>query len=423
MAARPVHSAAPLSEREIFLYGCLGFVVPYLGLFVIPTFFGHEWMFRPEPLPTFSPVGGDLRQLLSWGPDGRYPAGMPSHGYPPLSNVFLAVMHRLPFSVAYAVLTATTLALFLLLLGLPLHHARARHVPPLVAMFLITGLLSYGLQFEIERGQFNVLAFGLSAGGVWLFHAKPRWRMLAYALFCAGIQLKLYPAILGLLLIADYRDWKGTLRRAGGLAAVNVLLLFSLGPGRLVEFVSALNYVAYGQGFSGWSINHSIDSFVTFVITTLSRHLVLPAYASAVAEWTLLLSWFACISAILGLNYRDRQSGLDPYLLLACAISALVIPPISSDYKLSLLVAPTAMAVVEFERYAGSPSHPRRPGIAALVMMIAAYATTLFPYSLKPTLLDNNCLALLVMLGCVTAMAAIRSTVRASATLAPLPRC
>lgn len=417
MTPRAVRSATPLSEREIFLWGCLGFVLPYLAWFIVPTFFSRRVMFHPEAVPTMDPIATDLHNMMGWGRDWLDPS-VPYHGYPPLSNVLFAVMYQLPFTVTYAVLTATTLALFLLLLlGLPLHCTRPRKVSPLLALFLVTGLLSYGLQFEIERGQFNVLAFGLGACGVWLFHAKPRWALLAYALFCAGIQLKLYPAILGLLLTHDYRDINGNLRRAGRLAAVNIILLFALGPQRFLEFMSAIGAVA--SGFAGWSLNHSIDSFVTFADITLSRHIALPAYASAVAHWTLTLSSLACLGAIFGLNYRDRQTGLDPYLLLACTISALLIPPVSLDYKLSILVAPTALAVIEFAQRAAVPSHPRGPGIAALFLMIAAYATTLFTYELKPTVLDNNCVALFVMLGCVTAMAAMRSVASASSSAVP----
>lgn len=223
---------------------------------------------------------------------------------------------------------------------------------------------------------------------------------------------KLHPAILGLLLTHDYRDMKGNMRRAGSLAAVNFLLLLAVGPQRFLEFMSSIGAVA--AGFSGLTINHSIDSFVTYASVTLGRHVAVPALASQIIEWGMTLSWLGCLGAIFGLNYRDRQSGLDPYLLLACTIGAMVIPSVSFDYKLSILVAPAALAVIEFERWAAFPSHPRHAGIAALVLMVGAYTTTLFSFELKPALLQNNCLALFVMLGCVTAMAVMRSNVKAA---------
>jgi hypothetical protein len=86
----------------------------------------------------------------------------------------------------------------------------------------------------------------------------------------------------------------------------------------------------------------------------------------------------------------------------------LLIPPISYDYKLSLLVAAVALAALEFERMAAD-SHPGAFGLAAFVLMVAAYTTTLYSFAFKPTMLDNNCPALFVMLACVTALTALRS--------------
>ena len=41
--------------------------------------------------------------------------------------------------------------------------------------------------------------------------------------------------------------------------------------------------------------------------------------------------------------YRQKQNGINPFLLLACTIGALLIPSVSNDYKLSILAAPVAI--------------------------------------------------------------------------------
>jgi len=41
--------------------------------------------------------------------------------------------------------------------------------------------------------------------------------------------------------------------------------------------------------------------------------------------------------------YKKNQTGIDPYLLFTCACAALLIPPISHDYKLPILVGPAAI--------------------------------------------------------------------------------
>lgn len=397
-----------LSQSSTFRWGFIGFLVSYVGCFLIPTFFSGDTMFAPEIVPSIGPIAGDLRTMLRWGAAWR-DAAAPYHGYPPLTNALFAAWTLLPFPVLFALLSTATIGLLLsLALLLPRYYAGAGGVGALVGLIVGTSLFSYGVQLEIERGQFNMLAFGLASLGVWLFHAKPRWSFFAYALFSAGVQMKLYPAILGLLLIRDYRDHRSNVRRAIGLGLANFALLFAMGWTRFLEFASALGRLT-DEYSGGYTLNHSISSFAAFVTTTLGRHMTIPASAGAVVESVLMLYLFGCLFAIVALNYRDRRTGIDPYLFLACTIAAMAIPTVSLDYKLAMLVAPLALAVTEFERWA-SESDASPAGNAALMVMLAAYGTTLFTYKLKPTALDNNGLALVVILGCVTAMAQMRSS-------------
>jgi hypothetical protein len=406
-----------LRSVTIFVWACAGFLVSYLLLFVTPVFFSGPAMSTEAPVPWLTPIAVDLRMAIDFGRLWLN-GSSPYNGlnlYPPLSTLLFAFWSGVGFETAHITLAVTTVALlFTLLIGLSLHHSKGRGLSPLTALFLFSSVQSYGLLFELERGQFNVLAMGVSLCGVWLFHARPRWRLLAFALFSLGVQLKLYPAILVLLLIEDYRDTIGNLRRAAGLALVNVALMFAFGPRLFADFVAAFGQLAFQ--FSG-PANHSIDSFSVFATETLSRHWTLPASFPAMAEAVMLVGFGGCLATIVWLNRRDRRPGLDPYLLLACTIGALLIPPISYDYKLSILVAPVALAALEFERTAAD-THPGAIGLAAFVVMVSAYTTTLYSFAFKPTVLDNNCPALFVMLACVTALAALRSA-EPAANLAP----
>lgn len=397
-----------LRSVTIFVWACAGFVVPYLLLFVAPVFFAGPTMSTEAPLPWLSPIAVDLHSVIDFGRLWLN-GSSPYNGinlYPPLSTLLFAFWAGIGFETAHIVLAVATVALlFTLLIGQALHHSRGRGISPVTALFLFSSVQSYGLLFELERGQFNLLAMGASLGGVWLFHARPRWRLLAYALFSIGVQLKLYPAILALLLIDDYRDTSGNLRRASGLALVNVLLLFALGPRLFADFVAAFGQLAFQ--FSG-PANHSINSFAVFAAETLARHWTVPASFPALAETLMLVIFGGCLVTIVVLNRRDQRSGLDPYLLLACSIGALLIPPISYDYKLSILVPAIALAALEFERTAAH-THPGAFGVGSFVVMVSAYSTTLYSFAFKPTVLDNNCPALFVMLACVTALAALRS--------------
>ena len=401
-----------LSSVKIFVSACVGFVVPYVLLFVAPVFFAGPTMLTEPPVPWLTPIAVDLRAVIDFGQlwlDGLTPYNG-SNVYPPISILLFVFWAKIGFDAAYILLALVTVALlFTLTIGLALHHSRGGALSPLMALFLFSSLGSYGVLFEFERGQFNVMAMGLSLCGVWLFHARPRWKILAYALFSIGIQLKLYPAILGLLLTRDYRDTAGNVRRAAWLGVINILLLFAAGPQMFVDFVRAVDQLAFK--FGGSPANLSIDSFALFANGALARHVTMPAWFPAVAGSVMLLFLLACLAIIFMLNRRDQQRGLDPYLLLACTIAAMLIPPISYDYKLSILAPAIALAALEFERGARHV-HPGSLGLAAFVVMVAAYTTTLYSFGFKPTVLDNNCPALLVILACVTGLAVLRSAAR-----------
>ena len=126
-------------------------------------------------------------------------------------------------------------------------------------LIFITGLTSYGFQFELERGQFNVIAMALCFSAIFLFHRKPKLSWLAYILFTIAIQLKLYPAIYILFFVRDWKDILANLRRFLCLGIVNIALLFILGWGVFLDFLNSLRGTAIDQMI--WVGNLSIRSF------------------------------------------------------------------------------------------------------------------------------------------------------------------
>jgi len=87
-------------------------------------------------------------------------------------------------------------------------------------------------------------------------------------------------------------------------------------------------------------------------------------------------------------------------LLLACTIGALLIPPVSHDYKLSILAAPVAILLSEMSSYTeGAIRSPRHFLTMMLVFILSfAYSTTLFSYTNKPLFMAYNFPALMTML-------------------------
>jgi hypothetical protein len=96
----------------------------------------------------------------------------------------------------------------------------------------------------------------------------------------------------------------------------------------------------------------------------------------------------ALIAVVLRRAWRARGDGVNPYLLLALTIGALVIPSISNDYKLPVLAPALSIFLVS----GGSPKDTGRKSIFySLVLLISlSYSITTFSLGLRPPLLDNS---------------------------------
>ena len=116
----------------------------------------------PEYIPAIDPIGVDLQQMLSYS-DSLFTAKQtPYIGfnlYPPLASVLFIPLLTVKFSLAYRIVTLVNIISYVLMtLVLVLRIGKERQVSSLLMLIFITGVFSYGFQFELERGQFNVIA-------------------------------------------------------------------------------------------------------------------------------------------------------------------------------------------------------------------------------------------------------------------------
>ena len=293
--------------------------------------------------------------------------------YPPLTILFHMIFIPLDPVTSYAAISLLTLAAFVLAtVAIPGQFAQAGKWSPAILFFLITGLVSYGFQFEVERGQFNVIAIFFVVAAIWLFHRQPRLRWLSYILFTVGVHLKIYPLIFIVNLIDDWRDWKGILKRFALLGGMNLATLFVLGPGSLVQFLK--NITGFAEARTTWTRNHSITAFVQLLQG-------LAPGSSKNWDWLQILLGLIVLAglALIGWQaYKRNQPGLDPSLLIGCAAVALTIPSISFDYTLAIL--PIALAL------GFSNANNLRKGIVPAVLLSLtglAYGLTLFSVTQK----------------------------------------
>jgi len=383
-----------------------GFAVSYMAFFIGPVFLNHAHMMQIyEYLPRINPVGVDLSQMLSYSNSWFVSGNTPYIGYnlyPPLASILFAPLLAVNFTKAFILVTIITIASYSLsVFIIPLFSGRERKTSPLLILVFVTGLFSYGFQFELERGQFNVIAMFLCLLSIWIYHYQHKYRFLAYVLFSLSIQLKVYPVIFIVMFIQDWRDWKNNIRRVLGLTVANVALLFVMGPGVFVDFLKAIQ--AQSANPPIWDGNHSIRSFVGGITDKLRADNLVTNDYSSLMQITLLVMILACVFVIILKAFREKSNGMNTNLLLACTIAALLIPSVSHDYKLSILAAP--MALFYHQRsFAESDSFRLRMVLSLLAfVMCTAYSSTLFSFTNKPTLLGNNLTALMVMLFAVTA--------------------
>ena len=358
-----------------------GWLVVWLALAV----WGRGPLWPPE-LPA-QPVGGDLAMMLgyaqSWLATGDPYAAL--NPYPPLAAVLFAPLTKLPFAAALAVMTALTLFVFVVTTAWLPRLVWPRAERKAVWLVALVGLFSYGLFFELRWGQFNVVALGCAAWGIFCFHRAcgPAMRLVGYALFCVGVQLKLYPALLVFLFTKDARAWGVNLWRWAALGAVNAALLFALGGavaqafGHSVQAQAAAPYV--------WVGNHSLQSWAAGVGQPAVVPWLFAGYALCLG-WGLARAWWqptaipVANAALLGV------------------LGMLLLPGVSHDYKLSLL--PMGFAGVVAAHGAGLVWRRENLGrLLTLAGVSVMVAWTLFPPAAKPAALQNNAPALLA--GCI----------------------
>lgn len=400
----------PTNDWPVVLWVLMGYLAVYILLFLFPVFLSPNLAmnYLTGYIPNLNPIGNDLTVMVDliqgWVAGSQSPYTI--QFYPPLTYILFAPLLLIEDPLAlYRFFTLLTLVSYCLLtFALPLRIIDRRYLS-LTLLIFVTGLLSYGFQFEMERGQYNVFTFLLCLTSIYIFHYHPRYRILAYILFSISIQLKLYPAIFIVMLVDDWRDWKKIVLRFGALGAFNLLLFFVMGYQTFWDFIRSVTAQVVSPSWIGvW--NHSISSFVS-VFKQDGFGLLSPETLRTVrqnstwVEGSLLVAFAILFVCALILSHLRRKPGLDPYLLLACTIGALILP-ISYDYTLSILAAPMLLFL------SAIPGTDRRSlklvSTLLLLGISVVYFMILTPYSYRPYFLHNSFPLLFLLLTLSTMM-------------------
>ncbi|HSL28717.1 MAG TPA: glycosyltransferase 87 family protein [Anaerolineales bacterium] len=400
----------PIMNLPVVVWALMGFLIVYVLLFIFPIFLSPDltMIYLAGYIPNLNPVGNDLTVMVEliqgWVAGDQSPYTI--QFYPPLTYVLFAPLLLLedPLALFRFFTLFTFVSYCLLTLALPLRMIDRKHLS-LALLIFVTGLLSYGFQFELERGQYNVFTFLLCLTSIYIFHYHPRYRLLAYLLFSISVQLKLYPAIFIVMFVDDWRDWKRVVIRFAALGLFNLLLFFVMGYQTFWDFLRSVSAQVVSPSWIGvW--NHSISSFVSVFKQDgfglmHQESLRVVRQNSAWVEGSLLLAFAILFLCALLFSHLRRKTGLDPYLLLACTIGALILP-ISYDYTLSILAAPMLL-------FLSAIPEPDRPSLKLICILLTlgisvVYFTILTPYNYRPYFLHNSFPLLFLLLILATMM-------------------
>lgn len=404
-----------LLNLPVSVWVVMGFLGVFILFLVAPMFLNADWsiLYFIKYLPDRRPIGLDLRTTMDvvtpWVETRESP--YPDLFYPPLTYILFAPLSLLNYPSSYVLITFLTLLSFCTLTALAallLSPGRDRSI---LMLFFASGLVSYGFQFELERGQFNVITFLLCALAVYIFHRHYEFRYLAYLLFSAAIHIKLYPAIFILTFVRDWRDWKSNLKRWLGLGVLNFVLLFALGYREFIGFVDTV-MIQIRTPTWAWNGNHSLQAFV-FNLMRDGYGLVSPEILAVLQKNSGTLTYFllavilGCILAVVVRAYLLKENGFNPFVFGVCTLGALIIPT-SNDYTLPILAAPLGLFLSSLPPI--SEFRAKVPAILLILTASAAYASILFPFKYKPYFMNNSFPPLFFILIAGTALYFLRDT-------------
>jgi len=303
-------------------------------------------------------------------------------GWPPLTLYLGRPFTLLGFSTAYGVqigilvvlaVAATVLSVKLALRavgddaakaavrsgapGAPGHDATAPPAAPgagidarllglIMGLWLLT---SYGFMYGIERGNIDLYALFFSLLCVWsvVRGARSAWAPAAFLAVAVG--LKLYPAILVVVLLWRYR-WRAVLP----LALTTLVVFLVAGPANLVHSFSTLQALSTSKTAEWWG-----QDSATAMAHVLHGHTTwAPSWVWYPLIGVPLALWATTLIVLARRGWSERGAVLAS---AACVPLMAIVPPVSNDYKLVMCVFPLAVLA------AAVASLRREPPVAWIV--------------------------------------------------------
>jgi len=183
---------------------------------------------------------------------------------------------------------------------------------------------------------------------------------------------------------------------------LNFLILFVAGFKTFYEFLGVTSQQQLS--LTPWN-GSSIRSFVFILSRTgfgfFSENMITKVSENPrLIEMVFLGIFGFCFVLLIAYTFINNMKGFNPYLFLACTVGMLIIPTISNDYKLPLLIAPVSIL---FSNWPDMDTIAKRiVSIITITVVSVAFWSTLYPFKYKPEFLLNSMPILIVILLVVT---------------------
>lgn len=330
-------------SRTFFCFGMSIYTTCFL--FLIHFYRVSKEAFREDFGRNFvwSTKGIDFQYIYSIASSIRDGQKATSVVHPPWADTSCIPFTLFDPNSAYILFTYTLLVLMFFTIFFCL---RENKIFPTTQMTLFIALLCTGLfyhtypvLFTLERGQFEILLGFFSMAG--LYALSRNFRKTAVIALVLAAQYKVYPIILGSLLLIRYR-WKVT----AAFILLNVLMLFIRGKEIAFSYIDTVKGLT--QATSSWPGNHCLASFTKEMIRLGYLSPGLDIIVTKVATFAVVLVFAVTFLWVflkrkphIPSTFSIAEAGL---IGMAFQMMSLL-PSVSHDYKLPIQIIPFLLMI------------------------------------------------------------------------------
>ena len=271
--------------------------------------------------------------------------------YPPLTAVINLPLSLLKEDLAYKTFTYILAALFFLSIYVALKenlsHMLSTEKNTILFLAIIIFSMAYNtypVMFAIERGNCDIIAALFSI--VSLYAVTRNKMVLSIVFLTIAINYKLYPLILFAIILSRF-GWK----TIPLIIFSNMLALLALGYPGLRYFVHQLFFL-HPFSMTIWEGNHSLYSFFNQLTAIINPIYLTPAFYFILC---MLISIFTLIWILHVTRGKTEEGSLQNPLstfsdteigLIGMAFQLMaLLPPVSHDYKLVILIVPYILLI------------------------------------------------------------------------------